>query len=180
VDELSGTMELALTVRWTTGGCEEEAELPPDVIFDEDEWEYVMETSVTLGPLEACLLPWSERPEGAVCRWSVPSDCWDMGLGITQEDGRARLGVSMDAGDVDTSGSQSLPLESVPIGSPWTIDYHPDNAGGGWGDVTMELQRVAPEADCCVACTVGKPCGNTCIEASLECHRPAGCACAEG
>jgi hypothetical protein len=30
---------------------------------------------------------------------------------------------------------------------------------------------------CCRVCTVGKPCGNTCISASYDCNTPGGCAC---
>jgi hypothetical protein len=30
---------------------------------------------------------------------------------------------------------------------------------------------------CCRVCTVGKPCGNTCISASYNCNTPGGCAC---
>jgi len=31
--------------------------------------------------------------------------------------------------------------------------------------------------DCCKNCDLGKACGDTCIDADLECHQPSGCAC---
>jgi hypothetical protein len=34
-----------------------------------------------------------------------------------------------------------------------------------------------PSPSCCRVCTVGKACGNTCIERSDTCHVPTGCAC---
>jgi hypothetical protein len=30
---------------------------------------------------------------------------------------------------------------------------------------------------CCKVCKKGKPCGDTCIAKSKECHEPPGCAC---
>jgi hypothetical protein len=30
---------------------------------------------------------------------------------------------------------------------------------------------------CCRTCTKGKACGNSCIQRSLTCHKPPGCAC---
>lgn len=32
-------------------------------------------------------------------------------------------------------------------------------------------------SSCCRVCTVGKPCGNSCINVSYACTRPPGCAC---
>jgi hypothetical protein len=178
VDEATGVIELSLRVRWNCGEYGGDGgELPADVIYDEDESEYVVETSVALGPLEACSLPYNERPADAVCGWQVPSDCWDIDVNVAPSATGAVLSVGMTAGDWDTSGGQSLPVASVPVDGPWSIDFSPDNASGAWGHVSMELQRVGADADCCVGCTVGKPCGNTCIEATLECHQPTGCAC---
>ncbi|HEX2864525.1 MAG TPA: hypothetical protein VHN99_08140 [Deinococcales bacterium] len=34
-----------------------------------------------------------------------------------------------------------------------------------------------PSTGCCRVCTVGKPCGDTCIAAGKTCHTPGGCAC---
>lgn len=42
----------------------------------------------------------------------------------------------------------------------------------------MAVQGCSSVAgSCCKTCTVGKACGDTCIEASDTCHVGAGCAC---
>jgi len=37
-------------------------------------------------------------------------------------------------------------------------------------------RQVVPMA-CCMVCTNGKACGNSCISKSKDCHQPPGCAC---
>lgn len=34
-----------------------------------------------------------------------------------------------------------------------------------------------PAQECCVHCSTGKPCGDSCISQDQECHQPPGCAC---
>lgn len=36
---------------------------------------------------------------------------------------------------------------------------------------------AAPRTACCATCSRGKACGNSCINVSLTCHQPPGCAC---
>ncbi len=43
--------------------------------------------------------------------------------------------------------------------------------------ISSSTNPVRP-AGCCKVCTVGKPCGNSCISRSYTCHQPPGCACA--
>ena len=35
----------------------------------------------------------------------------------------------------------------------------------------------APQPRCCVVCSKGQACGNSCISRSKQCHKPPGCAC---
>lgn len=35
----------------------------------------------------------------------------------------------------------------------------------------------AEGAYCCKVCSKGKPCGNSCISKTKQCHKPPGCAC---
>jgi hypothetical protein len=51
--------------------------------------------------------------------------------------------------------------------------------------IDLVLQRTTdptptpqpPATTCCKVCTTGKPCGDSCIDASYTCHTPTGCAC---
>jgi hypothetical protein len=36
---------------------------------------------------------------------------------------------------------------------------------------------VTGQAGCCKICSVGKACGDSCINAAYTCHKGAGCAC---
>jgi hypothetical protein len=45
----------------------------------------------------------------------------------------------------------------------------------GWREA-LGVGPYAPQY-CCKVCTVGKPCGNTCIRESDTCHVGPGCAC---
>jgi hypothetical protein len=36
---------------------------------------------------------------------------------------------------------------------------------------------ATPSPQCCRVCTIGKACGNTCININFQCTRPPGCAC---
>lgn len=62
-------------------------------------------------------------------------------------------------------------------------------SGGDWSGVAwiavglLVLAAAAAGADsggsggCCRVCTVGKACGDSCINTSLQCHQSRGCAC---
>jgi hypothetical protein len=41
------------------------------------------------------------------------------------------------------------------------------------------LSSDAFPASCCMVCSKGKACGNSCISRSKQCHQPPGCACDE-
>ncbi len=45
----------------------------------------------------------------------------------------------------------------------------------GAGSACIEIVTVASK--CCRICTVGKACGDSCINRQLNCHKPPGCAC---
>lgn len=45
------------------------------------------------------------------------------------------------------------------------------------GEATLPAAPAPAPAECCRTCRAGKPCGDTCIAAHLECTRPPGCAC---
>jgi len=60
-------------------------------------------------------------------------------------DNKGVLNVNVSAGDFDTDGGSSLPLASVPQEMPWTFDFSPDNAGGGYGSIDVEIQRIVAE-----------------------------------
>ncbi|MDX2073028.1 MAG: hypothetical protein SFX19_01530 [Alphaproteobacteria bacterium] len=43
---------------------------------------------------------------------------------------------------------------------------------------TEPTQKSQPSGKyCCKYCSKGKPCGNSCISARYNCHKPPGCAC---
>lgn len=47
----------------------------------------------------------------------------------------------------------------------------------GFGPVGCTPGVSGGGGGCCRVCTVGKPCGNTCISASYDCNTPGSCAC---
>lgn len=43
--------------------------------------------------------------------------------------------------------------------------------------VPKSYSAPAPQPRCCVVCSKGQACGNSCISRSKQCHKPPGCAC---
>lgn len=43
--------------------------------------------------------------------------------------------------------------------------------------VSSSYSAPAPQPRCCVVCSKGQACGNSCISRSKQCHKPPGCAC---
>ncbi len=43
--------------------------------------------------------------------------------------------------------------------------------------VPRSYSAPAPQPRCCVVCSKGQACGNSCISRSKQCHKPPGCAC---
>jgi hypothetical protein len=41
----------------------------------------------------------------------------------------------------------------------------------------VPARPTAPTRSCCVTCSTGKPCGNSCINRNYTCRQPPGCAC---
>lgn len=135
----SEMVALSVEARWT-GAFDEPTPLPEGIEFDDFEGEFTTSTVVELGPLSECAKPFSERVDSAVCSWSGPSSLWDMGLFLSRE---GIVDLSVSAGDADSTGSTSLPLESIPERAPWTFSFSPDNAGGAFGFIRMQVQREA-------------------------------------
>jgi hypothetical protein len=50
-------------------------------------------------------------------------------------------------------------------------------AGCGGGSSAPSISTSETSEACCKICTIGKACGNTCIEATKTCHVGVGCAC---
>jgi hypothetical protein len=61
---------------------------------------------------------------------------------------------------------QALDEQETDVASIW---QRLEEATGG-------PERLVP-AYCCRYCSVGKPCGNSCINRSYTCRQPSGCAC---
>jgi hypothetical protein len=55
--------------------------------------------------------------------------------------------------------------------------YAASKGGGGGVDYLPRSCYSMSRSSICRVCTIGRACGNTCIEATDTCHVPAGCAC---
>lgn len=73
-----------------------------------------------------------------------------------------------------------LTVSLILFGAPaFAADYTPWESAGGAKIAesrTIQLARKPPDA-CCMQCTKGKPCGNSCIATNKKCNQPPGCAC---
>lgn len=73
-----------------------------------------------------------------------------------------------------------------PSDANWAVEQTMESDSCYWARMQeQEYQQNKlnmPVADtsadpCCMHCTTGQACGNSCISINLECHQPAGCAC---
>lgn len=56
-----------------------------------------------------------------------------------------------------------------------TVSYQPES--GLPLTATTDPLRMERAPSCCRVCTIGKACGNSCINVNFQCHQPPGCAC---
>jgi hypothetical protein len=92
----------------------------------------------------------------AVSVWSGPSDDLITARVLLHESGAANLTILAGAGDCGSAPEDA------------TADGNPDRV------------FTAVFAACCKVCSAGKACGDSCIAASLTCHKAGGCACNAG
>lgn len=59
-----------------------------------------------------------------------------------------------------------------------TVPGAADQTAAGAMDTLRSLSAKSSQpARCCVVCSKGKPCGDSCIAQNRTCHRGQGCAC---